>query len=62
MHPEVLVVLPNLRRYENEEENISSFSLEIIDTKLHDCYWLDFSIFMIILYCCLLEDAFKVAE
>ena len=32
MHPEVLLILPNLRRYDNEEENISSFSLQIIDT------------------------------
>ena len=36
MHPEVLLILPNLRRYDNEEENISSFPLQIIDTKLYD--------------------------
>ena len=35
MHPEVLL-MPNLHRYDNEEENISSFPLQIIDTKLYD--------------------------
>ena len=37
MQGAVSVVLPGLRRHEDEKGNILSFYLKIADKKLHDC-------------------------
>ena len=51
---------PNLHKYEDEKEKILSLFLKIAGKKLHNDCWLIWDFYMVILYCCLLEDGWAL--